>query len=68
MKKPGQVDNEGIIVPQTVEEIRKEPYDLPAGFHWVDVNLDDEEELHELYEFLRDNYVEDKDANFRFDY
>ena len=41
---------------------------MPPGFHWVNMNLDDEDELQELYEFLRDNYVEDKDANFRFDY
>ena len=34
----------------------------------MDVDLTDEDQLHEVYEFLRDNYVEDKDALFRFDY
>jgi len=68
VRKPGINEKEGIIVPQTIEEVRKEPYDLPPGFHWVNVNLEDDEELTEVYEFLRDNYVEDKDAQFRFDY
>ncbi len=59
---------EGIIKHQTVDEIQKEPYELQPGFEWCDVDLHDETQLHEVYEFLRDNYVEDKSAHFRFDY
>ena len=70
VRKPGVLtqEEEGIIKPQTVDEIRKEPYDLPKGFRWVEVDLSDPTVLNEVYEFLRDNYVEDKDATFRFDY
>ena len=27
------------------EEIRKEPYSLPASFQWADLNLDNDEEV-----------------------
>lgn len=51
-----------------MEDVKTEPYPLPPGFSWFDVDLNDEEVLEEVYVFLRDNYVEDKDALFRFDY
>ena len=51
-----------------VEEERQEPYQLPSGFEWQDVDVTKENELNRLYEFLKNNYVEDDDHMFRFDY
>ena len=51
-----------------VENERKEPYPLPAGFEWKDVDVTNPSELTRLYEFLKNNYVEDDDHMFRFDY
>jgi len=45
-----------------VEDVRKDPYGLPASFQWSDLNIDNAEELKELYTLLHDNYVEDGDA------
>ncbi|KCV72722.1 hypothetical protein H696_00300 [Fonticula alba] len=53
---------------KTPEEIRPEPYKLPAGFQWSDVDMSNDEQSKELYELLSGNYVEDGDAYFRFDY
>jgi|GEM_PF-2635666 len=53
---------------KTVAEVRQEPYGLPAGFQWSTLNIDDTNELTEVYNLLNENYVEDYDACFRFDY
>jgi len=65
---PLGTDVEGEIEKGKLDEVRQEPYNLPAGFSWADVNLEDETELNEVYELLRDHYVEDSDHMFRFDY
>ena len=44
------------------EDIRKDPYSLPASFQWSDLNLDNDEEVKELYTLLHENYVEDGDT------
>ncbi|GAX14312.1 glycylpeptide N-tetradecanoyltransferase [Fistulifera solaris] len=60
---------EGPIQPnKPTEEIRQEPYAMPAGFEWSNVNVEDDAERLELYNLLANNYVEDDDALFRFDY
>lgn len=60
---------EGPIVPdKTPDEIRAEPYNMPGGFVWSDVDINDKEQRTELYALLANNYVEDDDALFRFDY
>jgi glycylpeptide N-tetradecanoyltransferase len=59
---------EGEIEKGKLDEVREEPYGLPEGFTWSDVDLENEEQLHEVYELLRDHYVEDSDHMFRFDY
>lgn len=41
---------------------------LPEGFEWVTVDLNDDEQAKEVYELLRNNYVEDSENTFRFDY
>ena len=53
---------------KTLEEVRKEPLNLPGPYHWANLNLNDEKEAKELYLLLTRNYVEDDDAMFRFDY
>lgn len=50
------------------EQVRQEPYPLPADFEWVMVDVDNPTELKEVYDLLSANYVEDDDATFRFDY
>ncbi|EPQ58305.1 N-myristoyl transferase [Gloeophyllum trabeum ATCC 11539] len=50
------------------EEVRQEPYPLPKEFQWSIVDLNDPNQLKEVYELLSLNYVEDKDATFRFQY
>ena len=51
-----------------LEDVQKEPYGLPPGYSWHNVNLQDEFYAKELYVLLTKNYVEDDDAMFRFDY
>lgn len=63
----GEVE-EGEIEKGKLDEVRQEPYALPGGFTWSNINLEDESELNEVYELLRDHYVEDSDHMFRFDY
>lgn len=60
---------EGPIVPnKPVEEIRDEPYTMPGGFEWSNVDVKDAEQREELYHLLAQNYVEDDECLFRFDY
>ncbi|CAF2330449.1 unnamed protein product [Rotaria sp. Silwood2] len=51
-----------------IEELKQEPYKLPDGFTWDEVDILDGEQLKELYVLLNENYVEDDDNMFRFDY
>lgn len=60
--------NEPIEGDVPVEKIRHEPYSLPDGFMWDTLDLEVPSILTELYNLLRDNYVEDDDCLFRFDY
>lgn len=61
-------ENGPIEEDKPIEEIRATPYALPNNFTWCNVNIEDEDELKELYTLLSENYVEDDDALFRFDY
>ena len=47
---------------------KDEPEKLLDSFEWCLVDLDDGEELKELYELLENHYVEDMDGSFRFKY
>ncbi|XP_003742391.1 glycylpeptide N-tetradecanoyltransferase 2 [Galendromus occidentalis] len=60
--------NEPIESNISKDQIRKEPYTLPAAFKWDDVDLNNDDQLKELYQLLNENYVEDDDNMFRFDY
>uniref|UniRef100_A0A0N4ZPN0 Glycylpeptide N-tetradecanoyltransferase n=1 Tax=Parastrongyloides trichosuri TaxID=131310 RepID=A0A0N4ZPN0_PARTI len=50
------------------ENVRQEPYSLPKGFEWSDIDINNADELNEVYVLLTENYVEDDDCMFRFDY
>jgi len=58
----------GPLEVKTVDEIRKEPYAMPAGFIWAPVDVSDDAQILEVYTLLTENYVEDDDNMFRFDY
>lgn len=61
---------EGAILPDEVckASIKPAPEPLLADFQWCDVDLNDKDELNELYELLYNHYVEDKEGSFRFNY
>ncbi|KAG7397434.1 glycylpeptide N-tetradecanoyltransferase [Phytophthora boehmeriae] len=54
--------------PKTVEDVRQEPYNMPPGFEWSEIDLTNPQEAKEVYDLLTQNYVEDDDNMFRFDY
>ncbi len=58
----------GSIEDEKAKKIRPTPYDLPPGLSWSDLDIHNDDEAQELYVLLRDHYVEDKDAMFRFNY
>ncbi|KAJ0411799.1 hypothetical protein ATCC90586_002952 [Pythium insidiosum] len=57
-----------IDAPKTVADVRAEPYAMPAGFVWTDMDLTDDAQVREVYDLLTQNYVEDDSATLRFDY
>ena len=61
---------EGPIVPdKLVDELRQDPYTMPSGFEWSNVDIvKNPDDVRELYALLANNYVEDDEALFRFDY
>lgn len=59
---------EGPIQTKEVKDVQQEPLSLPAGFEWSTIDLNNDQQAEELYELLRDNYVEDSESTFRFDY
>ncbi|XP_017054504.1 glycylpeptide N-tetradecanoyltransferase-like [Drosophila ficusphila] len=59
--------NKWIEPKRKITEIRVEPYQLPSGFIWSTVDLDNSEQLEELHTFLKDNYIEDDRNLFRVD-
>jgi len=57
------------IVPNKPKSsLRPEPYNMPKGFEWSNIDILDPEQLDEVYNLLTFNYVEDDDCMFRFDY
>ena len=45
-----------------------EPGKLPEGFTWYDINIENDEQLNEVYNFLSMHYVEDSKHSLRFKY
>lgn len=60
--------SEAIEPNKTPDQVKSEPYNLPDGFVWDTLEIDNDSILKELYTLLNENYVEDEDAMFRFDY
>lgn len=57
------------IPEQALCELRQEPFNLPDGFEWSTVDIYQEQQLDELYEFLAKNYIEYGDyCMLRLDY
>merc|ERR1711972_868773 len=52
----------------TPDQVKAEPYPLPAQFEWFTCDIDDDTNAQEIYTLLSENYVEDDDSMFRFDY
>jgi glycylpeptide N-tetradecanoyltransferase len=61
-------DAVGPIDVKTVDQVRVEPYSLPANFSWSECDMSDPTMVNEVYDLLAQNYVEDDDNMFRFDY
>lgn len=61
---------EGPILPDKIcrASAKPEPGKLVDGFEWCLVDLDDPQEITELYDLLDNHYVEDTDGSFRFKY
>ncbi|XP_044462148.1 glycylpeptide N-tetradecanoyltransferase 1-like [Mangifera indica] len=60
---------EGAIEPPTpLSEVKQEPYNLPTQFEWTTCDMDSEETCTEVYNLLKNNYVEDDESMFRFNY
>ena len=59
---------DGPIEHKNVKDVQQDPVKLPDGFEWASVDLNDDKQAREVYELLRDNYVEDSEHTFRFDY
>eukprot|EP00957_Ditylum_brightwellii_P180532 13752294-Ditylum_brightwellii.AAC.1 len=51
-----------IVPSKPKEELRQEPYNMPKGFEWCEVDILDETERLEVYDLLAQNYVEDDDC------
>lgn len=59
---------EGPIKRIDPEKVSKEPDRLIEGFEWTTLDLNEEEQLQELWDLLTNHYVEDDNAMFRFRY
>ena len=60
---------EGPIEPPTpLSEVKQEPYNLPTQYEWTTCDMESEETCNEVYNLLKNNYVEDDENMFRFNY
>ena len=57
-----------IITDNKIENEQKEPYSLPEGYEWGDIDLSKSNELDKLFEFLKTNYVHDDSSLFGTEY
>lgn len=58
----------GPIEIPTLNQIKTEPVGLPPGFEFHILDLDNDEELLKVQQFLNTNYLESDDENMRFAY
>jgi len=57
-----------IIPDKEPSDLRADPYNMPKGFEWSEVDVTDPAQRTEIYDLLYQNYVEDDECMFRFDY
>ncbi|KAF8636733.1 hypothetical protein AX17_003536 [Amanita inopinata Kibby_2008] len=50
------------------DQVRQDPYPLPKDFEWSAIDINDPNQIKEVYDLLSINYVEDDEASFRFNY
>ncbi|XP_056627452.1 glycylpeptide N-tetradecanoyltransferase 1b isoform X2 [Triplophysa dalaica] len=48
--------------------VREAPFSLPQGFIWDTLNLDKQDQVRELCDFLNENYIDEDDNTLRFHY
>ncbi len=58
----------GEIEKKELKDVPTAPYALPAEMEWSTIDVTNDKELTEVFELLRDNYVEDSSKSFRFHY
>ncbi|GAV72988.1 RVT_1 domain-containing protein/NMT domain-containing protein/NMT_C domain-containing protein/Lycopene_cycl domain-containing protein, partial [Cephalotus follicularis] len=54
--------------PTPLSEVKQDPYNLPSPYEWTTCDMDSEETCNEVYNLLKNNYVEDDENMFRFNY
>jgi glycylpeptide N-tetradecanoyltransferase len=59
---------EGPIKPVIPEMVPKNPAPLPEAYEWCELDLTNDDEIAEVYNLLTYHYVEDDNAQFRFNY
>uniref|UniRef100_A0A1J3ENQ9 Glycylpeptide N-tetradecanoyltransferase n=1 Tax=Noccaea caerulescens TaxID=107243 RepID=A0A1J3ENQ9_NOCCA len=60
---------EGPIEPATpLSEVKQEPYNLPSVYEWTTCDMSSDDMCSEVYNLLKNNYVEDDENMFRFNY
>jgi glycylpeptide N-tetradecanoyltransferase len=62
------VEQEGPIKEVDIAKVPKNPDNLRDEFEWCLLDLNNDKELSELYDLLSNHYVEDDEAQFRFNY
>lgn len=64
-----KIDSEGPIdVSKTPADVPDSPLPLLKDFEWTTVDIEEFDQLEEVYQLLYEHYVEDQDATFRFKY
>ena len=67
--QPIFTNNDNTIVENVdINNIKKDPIKLVDKYHWYNIDLDNENDLNELYSFLLDYYVNNINAVYRFNY
>ncbi|KIY72059.1 N-myristoyl transferase [Cylindrobasidium torrendii FP15055 ss-10] len=62
------IDDGYIEPPVPRDQVQQEGYTLPKDFEWSTIDINDPNQLKEVYDLLSLHYVEDHDASFRFQY
>ena len=63
------LNRRGPIIPdRDPSELCQDPYNMPKGFKWSEVNIANPAQWGEVYDLLYQNYVKDDKCMFRFTY